>query len=203
MLDKYKMAKHFHLAITDTTLTVTRNQPKIDAEAALDGIYLIRTSVAADRLDPAGAVTAYKQLANLERDFRTLKIDELELRPIRHWTQHRVRAHVLICTLAAYLVWHLRKAWAPLTYTDEHPPQRDNPVAAAKRSPAAERKASRRKDDQNRPLHDYRGLLDHLATLTRNTVTIGGADLDLLAEPTPTQRRAFDLLGAPIPATLT
>ncbi len=203
VLDKYKMAKHFHLAITDTTLTVTRNQPKIDAEAALDGIYLIRTSVAADRLDPAGAVTAYKQLANLERDFRTLKIDELELRPIRHWTQHRVRAHVLICTLAAYLVWHLRKAWAPLTYTDEHPPQRDNPVAAAKRSPAAERKASRRKDDQNRPLHDYRGLLDHLATLTRNTVTIGGADLDLLAEPTPTQRRAFDLLGAPIPATLT
>ncbi|HEY6423172.1 MAG TPA: IS1634 family transposase, partial [Pseudonocardiaceae bacterium] len=144
VIDKHKMAKHLQVAITDATLTVTRDQARIQAEVALDGIYVIRTSVPADRLDTAATVTAYKSLAHLERDFRTLKADDLDLRPIRHWTEDRVRAHVLICTLAAYLVWHLRRAWAPLTYTDEQPPDRANPVAPATRSAAAARNDSPR-----------------------------------------------------------
>jgi hypothetical protein len=205
IINTYKMAKHFTVTITEHRLKITRNQAGIDAEAALDGIYLIRTPVPAEQLDAPAVVTAYKQLAHLERDFRSLKIDDLDLRPIRHWTADRVRAHVLLCMLAAYLVWHLRKAWAPLTYTDEHPPDRDNPVAPATRSPAAQRKASRHHDEHDQPLHDFRGLLDHLATLTRNQITIPatGHSFDMITEPTPTQQRAFDLLNTPIPATLT
>jgi hypothetical protein len=205
IINTYKMAKHFTLTITEHRLKITRNQAGIDAEAALDGIYLIRTPVPAEQLDAPAVVTAYKQLAHVERDFRSLKIDDLDLRPIRHWTADRVRAHVLLCMLAAYLVWHLRKAWAPLTYTDEHPPDRDNPVAPATRSPAAQRKASRHHDEHDQPLHDFRGLLDHLATLTRNQITIPatGHSFDMITEPTPTQQRAFDLLNTPIPATLT
>jgi len=206
IIDKYKMAKHFDLQITNTTLAITRNQPRIEAEAALDGIYVIRTSAPADQLDPAAAVTAYKQLARVERDFRSLKTDDLELRPIHHRLEDRVRAHVLICTLAGYLTWHLRRAWAPLTYTDEHPTtSRPNPVAAATRSPAADRKASRHRDQHDQPVRSFRGLLDHLATLTRNDLRYGpdGPTVPTLAEPSPTQRRAFDLIGAPIPLTLT
>jgi len=205
LIDKYKMAKHFDLAITDNSLTITRRVEQITAEAALDGIYVIRTSVPADRLNPAETVTAYKQLANVERDFRTLKTTDLDLRPIHHHLEDRVRAHVLICMLAAYLIWHLRKAWAPLTYTDEHPAtSKDNPVAPATRSPAATRKATRRRDAHDQPLRDFHGLLDHLATLTRNDLQYAtdGPTVPTLAEPTPTQRQAFDLIGATIPLTL-
>ena len=142
VIDKYKMGKHFHTTITDTTFTYHRDQARIDAEAALDGIYVLRTSVDADTLDPAAVVEGYKNLANVERDFRIIKTDDLDLRPIHHRLDDRVKAHVLICLLACYLIWHLRKAWAPLTFTDEHPPQRDNPVAPAQRS-AARRRQSR------------------------------------------------------------
>ena len=127
----YKVGKHFHITITDTGFAYRSRQAAIDAEAALDGIYVLRTSVDADTLDPAAVVESYKNLANVERDFRIIKTDDLDLRPIHHRLDERVRAHVLICLLACYLIWHLRKAWAPMTYTDEHPPQRDNPVAAA------------------------------------------------------------------------
>jgi Transposase DDE domain len=205
LIDRYKMAKHFQLAITDTTLTLTRNQPQIDAEAALDGIYVLRTIVPADTLDTADTVSAYKNLAAVERDFRSMKAIDLDLRPVRHWTQDRVRAHVLICTLAAYLVWHLRRTLAPLTYTDEHPTTtRQNPVGPATRSPAAARKASRHRDDTDQPLHDFTGLLTHLATLTRNDLQYepDTAAVPTLAEPTTTQRHAFDLLNTPIPLTL-
>jgi transposase len=203
IINRYKMAKHFDIAITDTALTITRDQHKIDAEAALDGLYVIRTPVPADQLNSTEAVVAYKQLAHVERDFRSMKIDDLDLRPVRHWTEDRVRAHVLICMLAAYLIWHLRHAWAPLTYTDEHPPARTNPVTPAKRSTAAQRKASRHHDDHNQPLHDFRGLLDHLATLTRNQIQLpDGTSFDMLATATHTQHRAFELLHTPIPTTL-
>jgi hypothetical protein len=205
VIGKYKMAKHFQWSATDTTLTVTRNHAQITAEAALDGIYIIRTNVPADQLDPAAAVTAYKNLAHVERDFRSMKAIDLDLRPVRHWTEDRVKAHVLICTLAAYLIWHLRRAWAPLTYTDENPTNtRPNPVAPAKRSQAAEQKASRRRDQDNQPLHDFTGLLTHLATLIRNDLQYGpdGPTVPTLSEPTPLQRRAFDLLAAPIPLAL-
>ena len=200
---KHKMGKHFRRDITDTTFTYRRDQAGIDAEAALDGIYVLRTSVESDTLDPAAVVESYKNLANVERDFRIIKIDDLDLRPIHHRLDERVRAHVLICLLACYLVWHLRKAWAPLTYTDEHPPQRDNPVAPAQRSPEADAKASHKHDANGNPLRSFRGLLDHLATLTRNQVRYHGAstDVPVLADPTPDQRRAFDLLNTPIPLT--
>jgi hypothetical protein len=202
-IGKYQVGKHFHTTIADTGFAFDRDQAGIDAEAALDGIYVLRTSVDADTLDPAAVVESYKNLANVERDFRIIKTDDLDLRPIHHRLDERVRAHVLICLLACYLIWHLRKAWAPMTYTDEHPPQRENPVAAAQRSPQAHAKASRKHDADNNPLRSFRGLLDHLATLTRNQVRYHGAstDVPVLAEPTPDQRRAFDLLDTPIPLT--
>ena len=204
IINKHKMAKHFHLTITNTTLVITRHTAQIAAEAALDGIYVLRTSVAAEHLDAAGVVTAYKSLANVERDFRSIKVDDLDLRPIFHRLEDRVRAHVLICMLAGYLTWHLRKTLAPLTYTDEHPPTHDNPVAPASRSTAAERKASRHHDSNGNPIWSFHGLLHHLATLTRNQVRIPGTEhtLSILAEPTPTQQRVFELLNQPLPLTL-
>ena len=164
---------------------------------------MLRTSVPATELDPAAVVESYKNLAHVERDFRSIKTDDLDLRPIHHRLDERVRAHVLICLLACYLVWHLRKAWAPLTFTDEHPPARDNPVAPAQRSPAAQAKASTQHDANGNPLRSFHGLLDHLATLTRNDIHYHGtnATVPTLAEPTPDQRRAFDLINSPIPLT--
>ncbi|MGE5693938.1 MAG: IS1634 family transposase [Candidatus Sericytochromatia bacterium] len=202
-IGKYKMGKHFHTTITDTGFAFDRDRVGIDAEAQLDGIYVLRTSVDVDTLGPAAAVDSYQKLANIERDFRIIKTDDLDLRPIHHRLDERVRAHLLICLLACYLVWHLRKVWAPLTFTDEHPPQRDNPVAAAQRSPQADAKASPKHGADNNPLRSFRGLLNHLATLTRNQVRYYGAstDVPVLAEPTPDQRRAFDLLDTPIPLT--
>jgi len=201
VLGKYKMAKHFRITITDATLTVTRDETAIAAEAALDGIYVLRTTLRRD-VDTGGIITAYKNLANVERDFRHLKADDLDLRPIHHRLEDRVRAHVLVCFLAGYLVWHLRAALAPLTFTDDQPPQRDDPVGPARRSTGAQHKAARKTDPAGQPVRGFRDLLDHLATLTRNHIRSGTADFDLLATPTPTQRRAFELLNAPIPMTL-
>ncbi len=201
IIDKYKMGKHFARTITDTSLTYRRDQAGIDAQAALDGIYVLRTSAAAADLDAAGVVIGYKNLAHVERDFRSIKTDDLDLRPIHHRLTERVKAHVLICLLACYLTWHLRKAWAPLTYTDEHPPVRDNPVTAAQRSPTAQAKASTHHHPDGTALRSFRGLLTHLATLTRNDIRYHGTTTDVptLADPTPEQRRAFDLLNTTIP----
>jgi hypothetical protein len=204
VINKYKTGKHFDVAITDTSLTITRRQAQIDEEAALDGIYVIRTPVPEDQLDAPGVVTAYKNLSRVERDFRSIKADDLDLRPVFHRLEERVKAHVLTCMLASYLTWHLRQAWAPLTYTDEEPPQQANPVAPARRSASADAKASRQHDQDGRPYRSFRGLLEHLATLTRNQVRFAGATatVPMLAEPTSAQREAFDLIGAPIPLTL-
>jgi hypothetical protein len=201
---KYKVDKHFHTRITDTSFTFERNQAAIDAEAALDGIYVLRTSVDADTLDAAGVVAGYKKLTNVERDFRIIKTDDLDLRPIYHRLDQRVRAHVLICLLACYLAWHLRKAWAPLTFTDQHPPARENPVAPAQRSPQAKSKAAHKRDANATPLRSFRGLLDHLGTLTRNRIRYQGTniEIDKLTDPTPEQRRAFDLIDTTIPLTI-
>jgi DDE family transposase len=203
VINSYKVGKHFDHTITDTGLTIERKYDQIAAEAALDGIYVLRTSVPADQLDAAGVVVGYKNLAHIERDFRIIKVDDLDLRPVHHRLEDRVKAHVLICMLACYLVWHLRKAWAPMTFTDEHPPERDNPVAPAQRSTHAQAKASRRCDETGNPLRSFRGLLDHLATLTRNQVrfTATSTDVPILAEATPDQHLAFHLIGAPIPLT--
>jgi DDE family transposase len=203
VLNKYKVGKHFNIQITDTSLAIARRQEQIDAEAALDGIYVLRTDQPAEALDTAGVVTSYKNLSRLERDFRWIKVDDLDLRPVYHRLEDRVKAHVLICMLACYLLWHLRKAWAPLTFTDEHPPARTNPVAPAQRSRGAQLKAHHQHDQAGNPYRRFGDLLDHLATLTRNQVRFANSDttIPILAEPTPNQRRAFDLIGTAIPLT--
>jgi len=150
VITRYKTGKHFAVTITDDSLTVARKQDQIDAEAALDGFCVLRTPVPAGELDAAGVVTAYKNLKYVERDFRHIKADDLDLRPVFCRLEERVKAHVLICMLACYLTWHLRQAWAPLTYTDEEPPQPANPVAPARRSAPAEAKASRQHDQDGR-----------------------------------------------------
>ena len=205
VISTYKTGKHFHVAITDDSLTVTRKQDQIDAEAALDGFYVLRTPVPADELDAAAVVTAYKNLKYVERDFRHIKSDDLDLRPVWHRLEERVRAHVLICMLACYLTWHLRRAWAPLTFTDENPPAPGNPVTPASRSAAAQAKASAQRDPAGQPYRSFRDLLEHLATLTRNQVRFAATQVTvpMLTEPTSTQREAFSLLGTPIPLTLT
>jgi transposase len=205
VISRYKTGKHFQITITDDSLTAERRQDRIDAEAALDGFYVLRTPVPASQLDAPAVVAAYKNLARVERDFRHIKSDDLDLRPVFHRLEERVKAHVLICMLACYLVWHLRRAWAPLTFTDEQPPGPGNPVAPARRSAAAQAKASSQHDPAGQPYRSVRGLLEHLATLTRNQVRFAGApaDVPMLTEPTSTQRQAFSLIGAPIPLTLT
>lgn len=206
VLNRHKMAKHYQLTIEEATFSYQRKQETIDAEAALDGIYIVRTSVTTDQLAAPAVVEAYKRLRLVEAQFRSLKTVDLHLRPIHHRLAGRVRAHVFICMLAAYLTWHLRRAWAPLCYTDEHPPDHtQDPVAKAQRSPAATTKASTRTTTNGQTAHSYQSLLDHLATLTRNHVVFADTDvtIDKLAEPTPTQRQAFDLLDTPIPTTLT
>src|SRR6266699_1130136 len=179
IINKRKVAKHFILDIGEQRITWRRDQASIDAEAA------------------------YKTLASLQRDFRHLKADDLDLRPIWHRLEDRVRGHVLICMLACYLTWHLRQAWAPLTFTDEHRPARANPVAPARRSPSASAKAAFQTGPVKQPIRSFRDLIDHLATLTRDTIVVGSQPVDKLANPTPAQRRAFDLIGAPIALTLT
>ena len=204
IINRYKMAKHLDIAITDTTLAITRRTAQIAAEAALDGIYVIRTSVDEHTLDAAAVVGAYKNLAHVERNFRTIKVDDLDLRPIFHRLEDRVRSHVFIVMLAAYLTWHLRHTLAELTFTDPNPPARTDPVAPATRSTTAARKASRRKDENGQPVRSFRSLLEHLATLTRNNIQYGptGPTVPTLAVPTPTQRRVFELLNTTIPLNL-
>jgi hypothetical protein len=140
----------------------------------------------------------------VERDFRHIKSDDLDLRPVFHRLGERVKAHVLIRMLACYLTWHLRRAWAPLTFTDEQPPGQGNPVTPARRSAAAQAKAPGQHDPAGQPYYSFRGLLEHLATLTRNQVRYTGTQVTIatLTEPTPAQRHAFQLIGAPIPLTL-
>jgi len=204
VINNYNTGKHLEVTITDTSLAVARRQAQIAAEAALDGFYVLRTPLPAAELDAPAVVTAYKNLKYVERDFRHLKSDDLDLRPVFHRLEDRVRCHVLICMLACYLTWHLRRAWAPLTFTDETPPAPASPAAPARRSPAAQAKASRQHDQHGHPCYSFRGLLDHLATLTRNDVRFAGAaaTVPMLTEPTSAQRQAFDLIGAPIPLTL-
>jgi hypothetical protein len=204
VISKYKTGKHFAITITDTRLAIERRQDQIRDEAALDGFYVLRTPLPASQLDAPAVVTAYKNLKYVERDFRSIKADDLDLRPVFHRLEERVRAHVLICMLACYLTWHLRKAWAPLTFTDENPPAPENPVAPARRSAAAQAKASRQRDTAGRPCRSFRGLLEHLATLARNQVRFTGTavTVPILTEPTSAQQEAFDLIGTPIPLTL-
>jgi hypothetical protein len=200
-LKRYRVKKHFDVTITDTTLTYARKIDQIAAEADLDGIYILRTSVAADTLQTDEVVRAYKGLEQVERAFGTFKGPELEIRPIHHHLEDRVRAHVFLCTLAYYLTWHLRAAWASLIFKDEQPPIAADPVAKATRSPAAQHKAHTKRTASGERCHSYRSLIAELATRTRNTIRLPGAQatFDRLTEPTPLQAHALDLAAnAPV-----
>ena len=203
VIGKHKVGKHFVLDIGPGRFAWHRDEQKIAAESALDGIYVIRTSVTAGILDAASAITAYKDLKYVERDFRITKADDLDLRPIHHYLASRVRGHVLICMLACYLTWHLRQALAELTFTDQHIPAPADPVAPAQRSQQARAKDAAKRNSGKLPVSSYQDLLGHLSTLTRQTITFSGQEIDKLTTPTPVQRRVFELLGTPVPLTLT
>ena len=200
LINRYKVAKHFTLTLTDTTLTFTRKEDAIAAEAALDGIYIIRTSVKAERLDSARCVRHYKSLSQVERAFRSMKTVDLKVRPIHHRLSDRVRAHIFLCMLAYYVEWHLKEAWRELLFADEDQAARAtrDPVAPAERSAAAKAKVARRCHADGTPIHSFQTLLTELATIVRNTCcTSAEADaptFTVTTQSNPLQRRALDLI---------
>ena len=202
VLDKHKMAKHFVLDITDTSFGFSRKIEQITEEAALDGIYVVRTSLPAAALDDAGTVRSYKSLSLVERAFRCLKTVDLQIRPVYHWLAERVRAHVFLCMLAYYLEWHMRQRLAPMLYDDADKEAaealRSSVVAKAERSPAAVTKQTTGRTEDGLPVHSFRTLLGDLATLTRNTLVTAldpEHPFSLTARPTPLQQKAYDLLA--------
>ena len=202
VLGRYKVGKHFTLEITERTFHYARAEAAIAEEAALDGLYVIRTSVGAERLPAAATVQSYKRLAEVERAFRSLKTVDLHVRPIHHRKPDRVRAHVFLCLLAYYVEWHMRQALKPLLFDDDDKATaeatRPSVVAPAQRSARAKAKAATKRTADGWPVHSFQTLLADLATLTKNQVRPFGPDgttLDILATPTELQRRAFDLLG--------
>jgi Transposase DDE domain len=203
VLGKRKMAKHFELTIADASFSFARHEASIQKEAALDGFYVLRTNAPADRLDTTVVILTYKSLAHVERAFRSVKTVDLEVRPIHHRLAQRVRAHVFLCMLAYYVVWHMRKALAPLLFDDHDKDNagkgRSSPVAPAKVSAAAKAKAASRKTADGGPVHSFRTLLQDLATLTRNAVRLGDAPIvTMLARATPLQQEVFDKLQVPL-----
>ena len=209
VINQFKVAKHFEISITDESFSYQRRAVSIAREAALDGIYVIRTSVFREVLDANSVVGAYKSLSEVERAFLSLKSIDLKVRPIFHRLAERVKAHVFLCMLAYYVEWHMRKALAPILFDDHDPDAaaraRPNMVAPAERSEAAKRKAKTKMTDDNLPVHSFRTLLADLATITKNTVEVerSGNDsvtFEKLARPTRLQQRAFDLLGVKLAA---
>jgi transposase len=201
VVDRYKMRKHFDLMITDTSFRFARKTDEIAAEAATDGLYMVRTSLAETVIDDRAAVRSYKSLAQVERAFRCLKTVDLHVRPVHHWLAERVRAHVFLCMLAYYLEWHMRRSLAPMLFDDTDKDgaeaARSSIVAAAQRSPAALQKRATRETPDGLPVHSFRTLLADLATLARNTITTAvapGLPITVLTRPTEVQRKAFALL---------
>lgn len=198
VLGKYKVGKHFELDIEEDGFTYRRNEARIRDEARLDGVYVIRTSVPAADLEADAVVRSYKQLSDVERAFRNLKTAQIELRPIHHRVPERVEAHVFVCMLAYYVVWHMRQALAPLLFQDTDPEgaaaERKSVVGPARRSPSAQEKARTLRTDDGFPVQSLETLLRDLATLTKNRMRFGEATFDQLASPTPLQMRAFELL---------
>ena len=201
IVNQYKVAKHFDLAIGDHTFTFARKLDSIAAEAALDGIYIIRTSVRASQMDAPDCVRNYKALARVERAFRSLKTVDLKVRPIHHRTADRVRAHILLCMLAYYVEWHMREAWRELMFADpdQQAKATRDPVAPAIRSAAALAKVASHTLDDGSPVHSFATLLAELATIVRNTCRTPNAgpdapQFDIVTTPNPIQKRALDLL---------
>jgi len=198
VLGRYKMGKHFQLTIAEDRFGWQRKPASIEREAALDGIYVIRTSVPAATLTNQQVVGRYKSLSTVERAFRSLKSVDLKVRPIYHHQADRVKAHVLLCMLAYYVEWHMRRALAPLLFDDEDrdgaQALRASIVAPAQRSKSAQKKAASKQTADGLPAHSFQTLLADLATLTRNRVSMAGQSFDMLATPTPGQERALQLL---------
>jgi hypothetical protein len=200
VLHRKRVAKHFIRTITDGDFTFARDDAAIAAEAKLDGVYVLRTPVPKSELDSEATVLSYKALSTVERAFRSCKTVDIEVRPVYHWNENRVRAHVLLCLLAYHLEWHMRQALASILFDDHDraaaQAQRRSPVAKATVSPAAQYKAASKRTDDGHPVHSFRTLLTDLATVTRNTVRFGtDLHVTVLATPTPFQKHAFDLLG--------
>lgn len=204
VVNKHKVAKHFVLDIGDERFDFKRDEARIQAEAALDGVYVVRTSLPAARMSAAEVVRNYKNLSRVERAFRSMKTMDLKVRPIHHYTEARVRAHIFLCMLAYYVEWHMREVLKPLLFDDEDQAakaQRD-PVAPAKRSAEANAKASKKKTADGYPVHSFRTLIDHLGAIVRNACTRKGEPLDTCAKvtiettPGPVQKRAFELLAS-------
>jgi transposase len=203
VVNKYKVAKHLRLEIQDARVAFQIDEARVAAEAALDGIYVIRTSVSSERLDAADAVRHYKRLSDVERAFRSLKTIDLKVRPIRHRLEERVRAHIFLCMLAYYVEWHMREAWRPLLFSDEDQAakQTRDPVAPAKRSAAALQKIHTKVLDDGTPVHSFSTLLKELSRLVRNVCRPRGAGpeaptFELVTTPNATHQRAYDLLKA-------
>jgi hypothetical protein len=198
----HKMKKHFDLTITDTTFSFARKTTEIAAEAATDGLYVVRTSLPVETLDDAGTVRSYKSLARVERAFRCIKTVDLNVRPVYHWLEDRVRAHVLLCMLAYYLEWHMRQCLAPMLFDDIYKEEaealRSSVVAPAQRSKAALKKQTTGVTPDGLPVHSFRTLLADLATMARNTISTAINPLypmTVVTRPTPVQHKALDLLG--------
>ncbi|MFC1642262.1 transposase, partial [Myxococcota bacterium] len=201
-VNRFKVRKHFKLTITDMELSWERDEPSIAAEAAMDGIYVVRTTVPSEKMPTPDVVRSYKRLANVERAFRSIKTAELHIRPIHHRTAGRVRAHVLLCMLAYYVEWHMRRALAPILFDDDDPDgaltRRDSVVAPARRSMQAEAKARTKHTASGHPVHSFRSLLRDLSTIAKNRVQprpAGAPAFDLITRPTPLQQHAIRLLG--------
>ncbi|WP_213958007.1 transposase [Variovorax sp. dw_954] len=206
VINQYKVAKHFELSITDIALSWTRKLEEIASEAALDGLYIIRTSVAAAQMDAAQCVRNYKSLANVERAFRSIKTIDLKVRPIHHRLADRVRAHIFLCMLAYYVEWHLREAWRELMFadTDQQAKATRDPVAPAKRSGTAQQKVSTHTLADGTPAHSFATLMNELATVVRNTCrTPDGAPdaptFDIVTTAQPLHQRALALAQAITP----
>ena len=197
VVNKRKVKKHFALEIADERFDYRRKDAQIAEEAALDGFYVLRTSVPAGELSAPQVVRSYKALAQAERAFRTLKGPELELRPIHHRLEERVRAHAFLCLLAYYLEWHLRKALAEFLFDDERPPLQSDPVAQAARSPEAKQKAASKRTTSGEVCHSFRSLIAELALVVRNTnrITDTNATFEKVTRPNAVQERALELVG--------
>lgn len=198
ILGRYKMGKHFSLSIEEKGFRYERKQNNIDREAALDGIYVVRTSVPAEALSSEKVVDCYKRLSDVERAFRSLKSVDLKIRPIYHHLADRVRAHVFLCMLSYYVEWHMRRELAPILFDDDDPEAaalaRQSIVGPAERSPKAQSKDAFKRTEEGLPVHSFQTLLKDLATLTRNQVRVGDQTLYMTSTATPLQQRALDLL---------
>jgi len=202
VLNSRGVGKYFNISITDESFSYSRNESAIISDAALDGVYIIRTSISAQTLDTASTVRAYKSLSQVEQAFRSYKTIDLKVRPIYHRLEQRVKAHIFLCMLAYYVEWHMRKALAPILFDDEkvtvEPEEKSSVVAPSKRSKQARAKAATKKTSEKLPVHSFRTLMTDLATIVKNKFQSNGLEASLrfekITQPTPLQQKALDLL---------